>query len=77
MNTRTALRKSLLISPAEDALRRSDTLAGLDEAWDDFCSGFAGGSPERRQLMSVYHDCYDTIRQRAREAASLADILRA
>ncbi len=72
MNTRTALRKSLLIEPAADALRRSETERELDEAWRDYCANFAGASPERRELFSIY-----TVRLVAlRKAAMMGNILR-
>ena len=55
MNTRTALRKSLLIAPAEDALRRAKTQDELDDAWAVFCDGFAGFSIERHHLRKLYN----------------------
>lgn len=54
MNTRTALRKSLLIAPAEDALRRASNDRELADAWFDFCDGFADHSAERRALLAIY-----------------------
>lgn len=54
MNTRTSLRKSLLIAPAEDALRRAETVAELEDSWFDFCAGFADESVERELLIAVY-----------------------
>lgn len=56
---RTALRKfrkSLVVGPAETALRRAETVAELDEAWEDFCSGFADESVEREHLRGLYDE---------------------
>lgn len=49
-------RKSLVVGPAEAALRRADNIAELDEAWEDYCDGFADETPEREFLRSVYDE---------------------
>lgn len=49
-------RKSLVVGPAETALRRADNIAELDEAWEDYCDGFADETPEREFLRSVYDE---------------------
>lgn len=56
MNDRRMFRKSLLIAPAEQALRRADSLDELDAAWDDFADGFADETLEREQLRSIYDE---------------------
>jgi hypothetical protein len=56
MNTRTALRKSLLIAPAEDALRRAGTQQELEDAWFDFADNFADESPERIHLRAIWDE---------------------
>lgn len=49
-------RKSLVVGPAEAALRRAGDIPELDEAWEDYCDGFADESPEREFLRSVYDE---------------------
>jgi hypothetical protein len=49
-------RKSLTVGPAEAALRRASDLAELDEAWDDYCDGFADESQEREYLRGLYDE---------------------
>jgi hypothetical protein len=73
MNTRTALRKSLLIQPAVDALNRAENQAELEDAWFDFGDGFAEHSAERRELQAVYA----ARLRRIKEAEKLLNILRA
>lgn len=53
---RRQFRKSYVILPAETALRRADTVAELDEAWEDYCDGFADETPEREHLRTVYDE---------------------
>lgn len=64
MNPRAMLRKSVLIQPAELELRRAETAAELEDAWSDWCDGFAEGSAERRELREVYQDQAERIRRR-------------
>lgn len=56
MNTRTMLRKSELIAPAEAALRNAPSKDALEDAWFDYCDGFADESAERAHLLEVYMD---------------------
>lgn len=49
-------RKSLVVGPAEAALRRADNIAELDEAWEDYCDGFADETPEREFLRGLYDE---------------------
>lgn len=56
MNAKRMFRKSLTIAPAEAALRRCDTIAELDEVWDDYCDAFADETPEREHLRRVYDE---------------------
>jgi hypothetical protein len=56
---RTSLRqfrKSLVIGPAEAALRRASDIAELDEAWEDYADGFADESAERLFLRGLYDE---------------------
>ncbi len=54
MNTRTALRKSMLIAPAENAIRNAENQDELEDAWFDFADGFSDESEERKHLLSLY-----------------------
>lgn len=74
MNPRTMLRKSVLIAPAEAALRRAETRAELEDAWFDYCDGFADGSAECRQLRAVYRDELDRVKRREQAAHYMRDI---
>lgn len=74
--TRTALRKSLLIAPAEEALRKADSLEELQEAWADFCSGFMESSAEYRELLRVYLEQVPPLREREAEARKYVRLLR-
>lgn len=56
MRTLTMLRKSELIAPAEAALRNAETKDALEDAWFDFCDGFADDSAERKHLLELYMD---------------------
>lgn len=56
MNTRTMLRKSELIAPAEAALRNAATKDALEDAWFDYCDSFADETPERKHLLEIYMD---------------------
>jgi hypothetical protein len=49
-------RKSLTVGPAEAALRRASDIPALDEAWEDFCDGFADESAERLFLRGLYDE---------------------
>jgi hypothetical protein len=49
-------RKSLTVGPAEAALRRASDIAELDEAWEDYCDGFADESQEREFLRGLYDE---------------------
>jgi hypothetical protein len=53
---RTQLRKSLLVAPAEEALRKADTRQELEDAWFDFCAGFSDESEERAYLLTVWDE---------------------
>lgn len=75
MNTRTALRKSVLIAPAVDALSRAETQAELEDAWFDFCDGFTDGSHERRELLRIYNECLPKVRKREEAARHMPRIL--
>lgn len=77
MNTRTQLRKSLLIAPAEQALRRAETVAELEDCWFDFADGFADDAPERKQLLAVYLEQLPIVRKREADAKRMASYLRA
>lgn len=77
MNTRTALRKSVLIAPAEAALRRAETQEELEDAWFDFADGFADESVEREHLYGVYLEQLKAVGHRAKAARYLRDILSA
>jgi hypothetical protein len=68
MNTRTAFRKSVLVAPAEDALRRSSDQQDLEDAWFDFCDNFADDSPERKYLLTIYLERVELFK--AAEAAA-------
>lgn len=70
MNTRTAFRKSLLVAPAEDALRRSSDQQDLEDVWFDLCDNFADGSPERKYLLAVYLERVDLFKA-AEDAARM------
>ncbi len=54
MNTRRMFAKSVLIAPAEDALKRADNQQELEAAWTDYADGFADETPERDHLLAVY-----------------------
>jgi hypothetical protein len=56
MNTRTMLRKSLLIEPAETALKAAKNQSELEDAWFDMADNFADETPERKHLLEVYMD---------------------
>lgn len=56
MNTRTMLRKSELIAPAETALRNAASKDALEDAWFDYADGFADDSVERKHLLEIYMD---------------------
>ena len=71
MKLRTSLRKSLLIAPAEDALRRADNQSELEDAWFDFCDGFADETPERDQLLAIYMGRLKDFKDAARAAEML------
>lgn len=75
MTPRAMFAKSLVIAPCEAALRRAETHVELDAAWEDYCTGFAAGSHERRHLISLYHDCYEAIGRRASAVVALTEIL--
>ena len=68
---RTALRqfrKSIVVGPGEAALRRADNVAELDEAWEDYCDGFADETPEREYLRRLYDERKYHINQAFRAA---------
>jgi hypothetical protein len=54
MTARRMFAKSVLIAPAEEALKRADNQQELEDAWFDFCDGFADETPERDHLLAVY-----------------------
>lgn len=56
MTPRTMFRKSELIAPAEAALRNAASKTDLEDAWFDFCDGFADESVERKHLLEIYMD---------------------
>lgn len=68
MNTRTALRKSVLVAPAEDALRRASNQPELEDAWFDFCDNFADESPERAHLIAIYMERVGAFKEAERIA---------
>lgn len=49
-------RKSMVVGPAEAALKRADNLTELDALWEDYCDGFADESPEREYLRKLYDE---------------------
>ncbi len=49
-------RKSMVVGPAEAALKRADNQTELDVLWDDYCDGFADESPEREYLRRLYDE---------------------
>lgn len=55
-STLRSFRKSLVVGPGEAALRRASNIEELDEAWEDFCSGFADESQEREFLRGLYDE---------------------
>jgi hypothetical protein len=61
-------RKSLVVGPAEAALRRASDLAELDEAWEDYCDGFADESAERLFLRGLYDERKFHMQQAFRSA---------
>ena len=67
-HTLRQFRKSLTIGPAEAALRRASDIPELDEAWEDFCDGFADESPEREHLRSLYDERKYHMQQALRAA---------
>lgn len=54
--SRRQFRKSLVVGPAEAALRRASDLIELDEAWEDYADGFADESAERVYLRGLYDE---------------------
>ena len=54
MTNRRMFAKSVLIAPAEAALKRADNQMELEDAWFDYCDGFADETPERDHLLAVY-----------------------
>lgn len=54
MSARRMFAKSILIAPAEAALKRADNQVELEDAWFDYCDGFADETPERDHLIAVY-----------------------
>lgn len=56
MNLRTALRKSSVIAPIEDAMRRADNQDELEDVWFDMADGFGDQSPERKHLLGIYNE---------------------
>lgn len=75
MNTRSALRKSVLIQPAEDALLRCETQEELEDAWEDWASGFADDSVERMHLITVYRAQLQRVGHRAKALRELSRIM--
>lgn len=71
--TLRTFRKSLVCGPGETALRRASTIEELDEAWEDYCDGFADETAEREFLRTVYDERKFHITQ----AFRLAEIMRA
>jgi hypothetical protein len=68
---RTSLRQfrtSVLVVPAEAALRRASDIPALDEAWEDFCDGFADESAERLFLRGLYDERKFHMQQAFRSA---------
>jgi hypothetical protein len=55
-STLRQFRKSLVVGPAETALRRASNIPELDEAWEDYCDGFADESKEREHLRGLYDE---------------------
>jgi hypothetical protein len=54
MSARRMFAKSILIAPAEAALNRADSRQELEDAWFDYCDGFADETPERDHLLAIY-----------------------
>lgn len=73
MNTRRMFAKSVLIAPAEEALRRADNQSELEDAWFNYCDGFADETPERDHLLAIYMGKVKDFK----DAARLAEIMRA
>lgn len=68
---RTSLRqfrKSLIVGPAEAALRRASNIPELDEAWEDYADGFADESAERIYLRGLYDERKHHMEQSFRAA---------
>jgi hypothetical protein len=68
MNTRRMFAKSVLIAPAEDALKRADNQSELDDAWEDYCASFADETPERDYLVAIYMGRVKDFKDAARAA---------
>jgi len=71
MNTRRMFAKSVLIAPAEEALKRADNQTELEDAWFNYCDGFADETPERDQLLAVYMGKVKDFKDAARAAEML------
>ncbi len=69
MNLKPALILSLDVAPAEAALKRSETLSELQDAWFVFADNFNGA--RRKHLLSVYDQQVRTIQVREKIAADV------
>jgi hypothetical protein len=72
MNLKPALKISLELLPAEQALRRAETHEELADAWWEFCDNFNG---KRREYLQEVHN--EVLKQIERKNAMRVDVLRA
>lgn len=65
MNLKPALKISLELQPAEQALRRAETINELADAWWVFCDNYNG--ERRKHLQSVHNEMLTIIERKEAE----------